>query len=356
MLNDFHLLARGVQRRLISDLQYVFERTGIRVIIVGNWTSQAYLSDLNSSLPSFVTDVHVSPWSDDDLVKVLNKVEQVLNVSFANDVADELIIRSAGSVRELADNCRLILMAAGVGASQAQPKAIDNIEQLHEISQQRMVRLTSRYADLLSSYLTATLYTIEGVDIGPFLVRVASDLMAGMGDQRSRAERKDKYSFDELSHALTGVVDASNEPTIAEQSRRRKLIESIAVTIRQRGASNVSVSLQSVVDAACADMLEGRDALRRSAKNLLRAQAKYGFNPPLLAYDPRGNALIAIDSKFRAFLRTESGEIESLQRIDLTPVDQDQELGWRTKWHDVIKEAAATNRWLAQNAASEDSA
>ena len=152
-----------------------------------------------------------------------------------------------------------------------------------------------------------------------------------------------------MNCALVDVVQTFNEPSLAEQSRRRKLIEELAVAIRQRGTSNVSVSMQSAVGTDRADITEEQHAVQRSVKKLVRAQDKHGFNPPLLAYDPHGRALIAIDPKFRVFLRTESGEIDTLLRNYLLPVDQDREWGWRSRWSDAIKETATTRRWLAQN-------
>jgi hypothetical protein len=347
LLNNFHLLGRGAQRRLVSDLQYVFERTDMRVIIAGNWTSQAYLADLNSFLPSFATDVHVTTWSDDELIIVLHKVEQLLNVSFNAGIVNELIIRSVGSIRELTDNCRLLLTAAGVESPQASTKVIDNIAQLHEIAQQRMTRLVSRYSDMLSSYLAAELWTTKGVDVGRFLVRVAGSLIAGIGEEDEEGGgRKATYSYDELNRALMDVVQTYNEPDLTEQSRRLKLIEELVTAIRQRGPNNVSVSLQSILDADRVDIAEEQYALQRSVKKLVRIQRD--FHPPLLAYDPHGKALIAIDPKFRVFLRIESGKIDMFQSTSLVPVDQDQGLSRKYMWSNAIKETAATHRWLAQ--------
>jgi hypothetical protein len=362
LLNNFHVLTRGVQRRIVGDLQYVFERTDFRAIILGNWTSQAYLADLNSFLPSFATDVHVTMWSDDELIAVLQKVEKSLNVSFDTDVADELIARSVGSVRELIDNCRLLLTAVGVESTQASTKVIGDIAQLREISQQRMTRLMSRYVDMLSSYLAAELYTTEGIDVGRFLVRVVGQLVSGMGynagadddddddDDDESSEKGTTYSYKELNSALTSVIQDYNEPSIAEQSRRRRLIEELARIIRQRGTNNVSVDLQSIVDPGRPDIVDEQYALQRSVKRLLKTQAKHSFNPPLFAYDTRGRSLIAIDPKFRVFLRMESGAVETLQRTDLIPVDRDSSSTWvlNSKWSDPIKEAAAVQRWLGQ--------
>lgn len=351
LLNNFHLLARGVQRRVVDDLQYVFESTDIRVVILGNWTSHAYLADLNSFLPSFVTDVHVTTWRDTELILVLHKVEQLLNVSFDDDVTNELIARSAGSVRELIDNCRLLLAAVGAASPEASTKVIHNLEQLREISQLRMERLVGRYANFLSSYLTVKLYTTEAVDIGRFLVRVAGDLIARTDDaDNGEGQASVTYSYSELNNALTEVVQASNEPPLAERQRRRKLLEELVTAIRHSETNNVSVPLQSVVDADRADRAEEQYALRRSVRTLIKTQAKQGFKPRLLAYDPNGQVLIAMDPKFRVFLRTELGEIDMLQRTDFMRIDEGPRWQQQGAWANAIRETAATRRWLAQEA------
>jgi hypothetical protein len=118
-------------------------------------------------------------------------------------------------------------------------------------------------------------------------------------------------------------------------------------------ASPASVTLRSLVDDSAGGVAEYY-ALRESAKKLIRFQAKYGFHPPLLAYDPHGGALIALEPKFRAFLRNESVSLEPLQRDHMRPVNWRLKSGgawWlKDKWHDPIAEAAAIRRSQAQAA------
>jgi hypothetical protein len=125
--------------------------------------------------------------------------------------------------------------------------------------------------------------------------------------------------------------------------------------IRRNEGTGVSVALRSIVDDSAGGVAE-LYALRESAKKLIRLQAKDGFHPPLLAYDPRGGALIALEPKFRAFLRDESLSLESLQRDQMKPVNQGPRSSgawWlKSKWHDPIAEAAAIRRSHAQQSAT----
>jgi len=352
VLNNFHVLARSVQRRIVGSLQYIIEHTDTRFIIVGNWTSPAYLTDLNSLLPSFVTDINVAPWSDEELKLPLNKAEQLMNVSFAADVATELVRESAGSVRELMNNCRNLLSAIGVLAAQEPPRVIGEIETLHELSARSGSRLHERYNALVSGFLTAKLYSAETVDADRFLRQVANDLMDD--DKKAGEAESQRYSVNELQLALHDAMASFNEPRQAERARRTRLLGELIAVIRQREGSGVSVMLRSIVNGGTADVAE-QYALRESAKKLISLQAGQGFRPPLLAFDPHGGALIAIEPKFRAFLRDESVSLESLQRDDIRPINQvrGSHNSWklRDKWHDTIAEAAATRRWLAQHSA-----
>lgn len=348
VLNNFHVLARAVQRRIVGSLQYVAEHTDTRFIIVGNWTSPAYLADLNSLLPSFVTDVYVTPWSDDELMMLLGSIARLMNITFADDVAAELVRGAVGSVRELTDNCRRLLSASGVLATQDPARVIKEIDALRDISSRASSRLRERYAALLSDYFTTKLYSAEGADVDWFLEQVADSLIG--------EEAEGKYSRHDLQLALNDVIESSNEPGLAERARRARLLGDLAAAIRESGSNRVSVTLRSIVGADSPDAAAEQYALRGSAKKLVQLQAEQGFRPTLLAYDPRGGAVIAMEPKFRAFMRDESVVLSSLQRDDIKLLSQIRGLRhyWkRERWRDAIAEAAKTRRWLLQHAASE---
>ena len=349
VLNNFHVLARGVQRRIVSSLQYVAEHTDTRFIIVGNWTSPAYLADLNSLLPSFVTDVYVTPWSDEELRLLLGNIARLLNISLADDIAGELVRGAVGSVRELTDKCRRLLSAVGVLATQDPARVIREIDTLRDISGRAGSRLHERYAALLSDYFTTKLYSAEGADVDWFLEQVAEPLIGPEG-------AVGKYSLDELRLALDDVIDSFNEPRLTERARRTRLLGELAAAIRGSGSNRVSVTLRSIVEADNLNAAADQYALRDSAKKLVQLQAEQGFRPALLAYDPRGAALIAMEPKFRAFLRDESVVLGSLHRDDVKLISQIRGLRhyWkRDSWRDAITEAAKTRRWLVQHAAGE---
>jgi hypothetical protein len=279
----------------------------------------------------------------------LSKIAHLMNVSFTPDVAAELIRKSAGSVRELVDKCRNLLSVLGVTATQQPARVIGDIETLRELSASAGSRLHERYAALLSEFLTARLYSAETADVNRFLNVVAKDLIA---PGQLPANTSQLYSLAELQLALQDALASFNEPRQAEQARRARLIGELMAVIREREGSGASVTLRSIAGDGTAEAAE-QYALRVAVKRLIKLQADQGFRPPLLAYDPHGGSLIAVEPKFRAFLRNESVSLESLLIDDMRPVDHPRRPHsnyWlRDKWHDPIAEAATTRRWLAQH-------
>lgn len=356
VLHDFHQLPRSTQRRLVRELQFIFERTDVRLILVGNWTSAAYLTDLNELLPSFLTSVPVPGWSDDELSSVLDAVGRMLNISFSPDLRALLIGLSAGSVRELTELSRMLLREIGVETPQHPPREIVEIDQLRDLAQDRVIRLFDRYQALLASYLSVTVASTEGVDVGRFLVRSVPDLFDESASTRGLVDPADdddddddSYTFDELSAALDLVVEDYNTPRVEERRRRRLLIERLAHVARLDG-SNVSVSRRSLL-ADNPDVALDEETFKRTARKLVARQAKHGFYPPLVAYDPRAEALVALEPKFRAFLRGNADAIGELQQTYPSPVDdRAQWVSWsRWRWRDPIQEAVTAIRWRTRH-------
>ena len=354
VLNDFQALSRGAQRRVVRDLQYIFERTQARLILVGTWSSPAYLTDLSELLPSFLADIPVPAWSDAEASALLTRVEQLLGVMFRAETRGALIETSAGSVRELTEMCRALLNDLGVQTEQ-KPRRDIAADRLAVIGQRRAARLYERYRTLLAGYLTMELASTSGVDLGRFLLNGFSDVFedaapegevqqaAPAGGEGAQAAR---YSFEELQAALAGAVDDTNAPLEVKQRRRRALIEALR-SAAQRDGSEVAVAAEDFGSSASTEVAIDEESLRASSKALVKAQAAAGFYPPLVAYDPRSQALIALEPKFRAFLRTAAGDIGALEHTNLLRVDGPRFTA--LAWTEPTKQRAAINRWRSHH-------
>jgi hypothetical protein len=369
ILNDFHVLPRRTQRQLMRNLQYIFERTTAQIVVVGNWYTFAYLTDLNELLPSFLADVRVTSWSDQELRQMLRMVESLLNVEFSTAVEDTIVNVSAGSARELIEVCKALLIEFDVEHTQDTTREIADTDRLRKIMRTRTDLLFRRYRELLMSYLTIKPWTTEGVQLEDFLLRHVGGLLAPEAGEIDEDEideeedededageidevEKDKYSFEELKQALELVVLNRNQPLEDKQKRRCALVEQLAAATKRDGME-ASVPLESMLGDGMMDVTSDEAAYRKACKALVSAQKRKGFYPPLVAYDPRARALVALEPRFRAFLRTDVDDIRTLQQsIAVSVVDVPS---WRTQWPSLITNAARANRWRAAHPGSQQS-
>jgi len=330
VLNDFHLLTRSAQRILVRNLQYILEQTPTKLIIVGNWTNPAYLTDLSEILPNFICEVPVRPWSNEDSSMFLSQVEKQLNISFDGQVRTYLIQTSAGSVRDLNELCRTLLQEAGVGSRRQAVELISTSQDLQSVLQRRTSRLANRYRETLSEYLTIELYSLEGVDLAQlFFRRLRNSVFS--------------YSFDELQQALREAIDEKNVPRQFKRHRRIRLVELLSQAAA-RDSSDVSVSFDEFLAATPAgEPPVDRIQFKGLSEALLKAQ--FGLHPRPMLYDPRAVSLVAVEPAFRSFLATINGDVSDIERINYTLIDDKRYWGWDSKWEKRIKRQAKLNRW-----------
>jgi hypothetical protein len=345
VLHDFNRLTRVAQRQIVKDFQYVFEQTEARFVVVGDWSSSAYLTDLNERLPSFLTSVQVTAWRDDELSSVLSAVANRLRITIPEDARASLITMSAGSIRELVEMTRLLLDGSG-DTHRSQLKTVPDAEQVQAIARARTARLFGRYRSLLSTYFATKICTTDGMDVEEFLLQTMDDLLQG-GDDDGEDDGDDgpreEYSFDEVKEAFDIAVQEYNTPRLEEQLRRKVMIERLADAARRDGGE-VSVSFESLSGVVDTDLEER--IFRATSRALVRKQERASFNPPLVAYDPHARTLVALEPKLRSFLRNDIGDAGAL--LNITPLRVDDRRFQRYsvyRWHDWIRDAARLVRW-----------
>lgn len=112
VMENFHYLPMSVQKELSYDLR-TFEDKNILFIILGIWRERNRLTQFNGDLTDRLIEVPVEPWSEEDFKKVIKEGEPVLNVSFEN-LVDEIIAKSNGSIGVLQELCKYTCLKAGV--------------------------------------------------------------------------------------------------------------------------------------------------------------------------------------------------------------------------------------------------
>jgi hypothetical protein len=117
VMDDFHYLGRSVQREILQDLKAVYEKSPLRVILVGVWADRDQLRGLHMDLGGRVDAIEVPRWTDSELDMVLAQGEHLLSLQFHPAAKAKLFVRSQQSVGLLQDIAR----AACIQGAQSAP-------------------------------------------------------------------------------------------------------------------------------------------------------------------------------------------------------------------------------------------
>jgi hypothetical protein len=104
-LEDFHYLPQETQEQFAFALKTVHETSKITFIIVAVWREENRLIVYNGDLAGRVISVDADAWSREDLIKVIEAGEALLNVSFPQNFKEVLIDKSLNSVYIVQDCC-----------------------------------------------------------------------------------------------------------------------------------------------------------------------------------------------------------------------------------------------------------
>lgn len=114
ILENFHYLSMEAQEVLAYDLRS-FQDNGIIFIILGIWRESNRLVQFNGDLLDRITEVPVEPWTEEDLLNVVEKGAKLLNVDFTF-IKKDLINSCFNSIGVLQELCKECCLKAGVTA------------------------------------------------------------------------------------------------------------------------------------------------------------------------------------------------------------------------------------------------
>lgn len=117
VLENFHYLARDVQRDLARDLK-TFHEIGVRFIILGIWREANMLMIHNPDLQDRVTEIPVEPWHADDFDKVIDVGCTYLNISIGRDILARFKFEAFGNVGMLQEFLKIYCEVHGVTETQ----------------------------------------------------------------------------------------------------------------------------------------------------------------------------------------------------------------------------------------------
>lgn len=96
VIEDFHYLSTEERRRFAFDLKTLWDLQ-VYVVVIGVWSDNNLLLNLNSELIDRVREVAIT-WSNDDLARVLIKGSRALNLDISNDASSKLLRISYNNV------------------------------------------------------------------------------------------------------------------------------------------------------------------------------------------------------------------------------------------------------------------
>ena len=113
VIDNFHHIEPPVQAEIATDIR-AFAEYGIKLVILGTWKAQNYIQKKNTDLIGRVCALSIEPWTEADLLRVIEAGEQLLNIRFEPNVRAILLQRCTGNIALLQEILNLYLRSLGI--------------------------------------------------------------------------------------------------------------------------------------------------------------------------------------------------------------------------------------------------
>lgn len=234
VLEDFHYLPIETQEAFSIALKAFHERSDFTFIVVGVWLDENRLIQYNGDLTGRVLSVNADAWSRDELLEVISRGEELLNITVDAEVKDSLVDSCFDSVYIVQEACYRLCVNEGVEVTQAEPKAIGSGTNVTLLVQQIVNEQSARYDNFLSGFAQGFQETVLQMHrwlLLPVLMGDATELEEGLGWNHIRkvidANHPDSpINRGSLTQSLRSVaslqVKAKITPIILDYDQTRK--------------------------------------------------------------------------------------------------------------------------------------
>lgn len=318
VLNNFQLLDLPTKRNLLFDLSFLTERPGIRFIIVGDWSHEEYLEEIEPAISGKFRYVHVPPWSETEL---RNAAGEWAKTSNAADVIqphlDEFLALAAGDIS---------LFRALIGAFLGRP--VSGFSSLSVASVERMV--VGRFRRGLVTKLRS-IFAEKNIYVRYRSLCMASSFVANRKFRKIPNATENDYArtnIDPKTHrpypnGREMLLDRSGNPQFIEKAIRKVVnVKTDIAHFLLRQFHNAAHQEQSEIELAQLVRSFGQD-LAQKPVNLDETRLKEVFlkfdevqrraliMPPMLVV--RGDKMEIADHRLFLFLRSlSSDDLEEL--------------------------------------------
>lgn len=255
ILENFHYLSDEVQKDFAYDLR-TFQELKVRFVIVGVWKESNRLSQFNGELQDRIDEIPVEPWTDNDFMRIIEKGERELKVTFSTALKHLFIDNSFCSVGVFQELLKLTCINSGVH-HKGEHVVIDSLEAFNNSLEEKTNDYSERHLKNLEAIASGNNTQIQKDKKLPFFMHyyIVSDILS----QGYDAIKNGGLSKMFMMHSI-------------KQTHHR------------------------------ADDLKGSH-LTTALKGLVELQSNKSINPPVIAYDSTSKKIKVVDSTFYFFLK-----------------------------------------------------
>ena len=152
VLEDFHYLKAEVQKEFAFELKAFHEASKLCFILVGVWLDENKMVIYNGDLTGRIIPISADDWSADSLKGVIDKGAKLLNISFDDQFASELIKASSGNVYILQEACYRACKSAGIEKTQAKHTIIGKGYSASSIVSEIIQTQSGRYNTFMTQF------------------------------------------------------------------------------------------------------------------------------------------------------------------------------------------------------------
>lgn len=153
VLEDFHYLKPETQRDFSISLKAFHENSKFTFLIVGVWLEENRLIVLNGDLAGRVKSVNADKWEHQELKKLVEDGEHLLNVSFDDVIKEELIKESLQNVYVVQEVCYLICIENNIHQTFEGNQFVLDCSKLSTFIDQVVSQHSGRYNKFISSLI-----------------------------------------------------------------------------------------------------------------------------------------------------------------------------------------------------------
>lgn len=169
IIDDFHSLEQRVQYSFASAIKAAFEDSDYTFVVVGVWREENKLVRLNGDLQGRVTDVSVGTWQRKELLEIIKKGEDLLNIKIDEDFKSEIVDNCYGSVFIVQEACKKICMAKGIFSTQSFMVRIGSVSEARKLLDDLGKDMTTRYGEFIADFLKLGGKTVDRSSVEDYI-------------------------------------------------------------------------------------------------------------------------------------------------------------------------------------------